>query len=150
MLGQELKAKWLAALRSGAYPQTGGMLRNEIGYCCLGVLASLVGKELPLTHTSQAAVLGQSAALRHCGAAWLDSIGLADLLGPVSPSLIVPSGTKVLISGPASVQSRLAAMNDSGTTFAAIADWIEENIEPNVAAKLIGTIEEKEEVNATV
>ena len=30
--------KWLGALRSGEYRQTSGMLRDERGYCCLGLV----------------------------------------------------------------------------------------------------------------
>jgi hypothetical protein len=29
--------KWVEALRSGEYTQTQGVLRDESGYCCLGV-----------------------------------------------------------------------------------------------------------------
>ncbi len=36
-LDPEFKAKWVAALRSGEYPQGKGCLKNEDGYCCLGV-----------------------------------------------------------------------------------------------------------------
>ena len=35
---EAIYAKWLAALRSGEYRQTSGMLRNERGYCCLGLV----------------------------------------------------------------------------------------------------------------
>lgn len=38
-MNAELKDKWLAALRSGEYQQTRSALKNEDGYCCLGVLA---------------------------------------------------------------------------------------------------------------
>lgn len=39
----ELKNKWLAALRSGQYTQTQGMLKScESGFCCLGVLADIM------------------------------------------------------------------------------------------------------------
>lgn len=40
----ELKAKWVAALRSGRFNQSVGSLRNDQSdaYCCLGVL-DLVG-----------------------------------------------------------------------------------------------------------
>lgn len=41
----DIKAKWVAALRSGQYAQTEGVLRNEEGYCCLGVLCDLYAKE---------------------------------------------------------------------------------------------------------
>ena len=41
----DIKAKWLAALRSGQYEQTIAVLRNNEGYCCLGVLCDLYAKE---------------------------------------------------------------------------------------------------------
>jgi hypothetical protein len=42
---QEIKEKWVAALRSGEYKQTKGYLHNEEGFCCLGVLTDLCAKE---------------------------------------------------------------------------------------------------------
>lgn len=45
-MNPEVKAKWLAALRSGKYAQGAGKLRtvnNE--YCCLGVLCDVAVKE---------------------------------------------------------------------------------------------------------
>ena len=41
----DIKAKWVAALRSGQYEQAEGVLRNDEGYCCLGVLCDLYAKE---------------------------------------------------------------------------------------------------------
>ena len=41
----EIKQKWVAALRSGEYEQTEGVLRNGNGYCCLGVLCDIYSKE---------------------------------------------------------------------------------------------------------
>jgi hypothetical protein len=40
----EIKAIWIAALRNGEYTQTTGTLRNDQGYCCLGVLCDLHAK----------------------------------------------------------------------------------------------------------
>ena len=40
-MNKEIKARWVDALRSGVYTQTTGALRNEKGYCCLGVLCDL-------------------------------------------------------------------------------------------------------------
>lgn len=38
-----LKAKWIAALRSGEYKQGGGALRSDDNsYCCLGVLCDII------------------------------------------------------------------------------------------------------------
>jgi len=46
----ELKARWIEALKSGNYPKTKAALHRTVatgdipaGYCCLGVLASIVG-----------------------------------------------------------------------------------------------------------
>lgn len=38
---KSIAKKWVAALRSGKYKQTKQQLKNEHGYCCLGVLASI-------------------------------------------------------------------------------------------------------------
>jgi hypothetical protein len=41
-MNQEIKAQWVAALRSGEYTQGKEALRNdEGGFCCLGVLCEL-------------------------------------------------------------------------------------------------------------
>lgn len=43
-MDQELKAKWIAALRSGDIKQARGELLNEKGeMCCVGVLGRLLG-----------------------------------------------------------------------------------------------------------
>ena len=42
-MNKRTKAKWLKALRSGNYKQTGNELHTPDGYCCLGVLASCMG-----------------------------------------------------------------------------------------------------------
>ena len=38
--------EWLEALRSGKYPQTKGHLRDDTGFCCLGVLCDLYNPSL--------------------------------------------------------------------------------------------------------
>lgn len=44
-MNEEIKAKWVAALRSGEYKQTTGVLRTKDHFCCLGVLCELAAKE---------------------------------------------------------------------------------------------------------
>jgi hypothetical protein len=44
-MNPEIKAKWVAALRSGEYKQGRGQLRSEDRFCCLGVLCDLHAKE---------------------------------------------------------------------------------------------------------
>lgn len=42
----DIKARWIAALRSGDYNQCRGKLVDEDGYCCLGVLAAIQKAEV--------------------------------------------------------------------------------------------------------
>lgn len=44
-MDQAVKAKWVAALRSGEYKQAKGALKDGGGFCCLGVLCDLHSKE---------------------------------------------------------------------------------------------------------
>lgn len=44
-MNQQIKEKWMNALRSGEYSQTKGCLRTKNGFCCLGVLCDLYSKE---------------------------------------------------------------------------------------------------------
>lgn len=44
-MNQQVKEKWIKALRSGEYKQCKKGLRVEDGYCCLGVLTDLYEKE---------------------------------------------------------------------------------------------------------
>lgn len=48
MENKELKAKWVAALRSGEYKQLtpgGSFWRNDGRHCCIGVLGELLGEQ---------------------------------------------------------------------------------------------------------
>jgi hypothetical protein len=42
-MNPEIKAKWIAALRSGEYAQGRYALRDGDHFCCLGVLCDVVG-----------------------------------------------------------------------------------------------------------
>jgi hypothetical protein len=44
-MNPQIKQKWVDALRSGDYQQTQRYLRTNSGFCCLGVLCDLYGKE---------------------------------------------------------------------------------------------------------
>lgn len=46
-MNPEIKAQWVAALRSGEYTQTCGHLHDNEGFCCLGVLTDLYIKAHP-------------------------------------------------------------------------------------------------------
>jgi hypothetical protein len=49
-MNQAIKEKWIQALNSGEYPQTRGCLKDDNGYCCLGVLSDLYQKETNIFH----------------------------------------------------------------------------------------------------
>lgn len=44
-MDQELKSKWIAALRSGKFKQGEGALCRDGAYCCLGVLCEVAGRD---------------------------------------------------------------------------------------------------------
>jgi hypothetical protein len=44
-VNEEIKEKWITALRSGEYAQTTHMLNDGKGMCCLGVLCDIYSKE---------------------------------------------------------------------------------------------------------
>jgi hypothetical protein len=44
-MNPELKHKWTAALRSGEYGQSSCVLKDDNGFCCLGVLCDIINKD---------------------------------------------------------------------------------------------------------
>lgn len=44
-MNKEIKDKWVKALTSGKYKQTTSFLKDNVGYCCLGVLCDIYRKE---------------------------------------------------------------------------------------------------------
>jgi hypothetical protein len=105
MTEQEIKTKWLEALRSGKYRQVQGTLKGitedgQEGYCCLGVLLSIQGIEPPVCVAEEKSLNG------------IDE-GPKDLY----------DRTAEIIG--ACVQEIGIDMNDSGNTFREIADAIE-------------------------
>jgi hypothetical protein len=105
----DLIKKWVAALRSGEYKQGKGTLHNTTDntYCCLGVLGRVWGlKQYKSAIEPRLCGYGSSATN------FLDD----EDFGKLAPKKSL------------AVQSDLARMNDSGKSFEAIADWIEENL----------------------
>ena len=100
----DIKAKWLEALRSGRYEQGTGRLRNYRNqFCCLGVLCDVLDNSKWSTFCS-APVYG-------------------DMVSGLSSDLL----DRVGISEGA--QDALIRQNDSvGASFKEIADWIEQNL----------------------
>lgn len=125
-MNPEIKARWVAALRSGEYKQTRSAMRRDGGHCCLAVLCAIhaaeTGQDLwVLVDAAEGkfryadddnsylpAIVMQWAGLRHC------------------------EGASVVIDG---ARGTLAEHNDGMLresrrcrTFAEIADAIEEQL----------------------
>lgn len=96
----ELRSKWIAALRSGDFKQGEGQLRSadRIKHCCLGVLCVVAG--IPITEDGERVDTDTGAGY--------DEIHE--------------------IIGGGEIAQTLYRKNDSGSSFADIADYIERNI----------------------
>jgi len=51
-MNQEVKAKWVEALRSGKYKQGRKTLKHAGRYCCLGVLCEVAGEPIERFHNN--------------------------------------------------------------------------------------------------
>ena len=109
-MNQEIKAKWLNALRSGEYKQTDDQLRDSQGYCCLGVLCDLHSKETN-TNWIQDTYLTEEVSLPRAVKIWINFVSA--------------NKTTVVIKN---VSRTLAEHNDDGRTFLEIADAIESQL----------------------
>jgi len=113
-MNPQIKQKWVSALRSGEYQQTKGFLRKEDGFCCLGVLCDLYGKENnvewePLTQYKNAYVFQYK---------------VADL----PPSVVEWAGVEDSNPYVNGGIGTLSGLNDRGSTFEQIAYVIEEHL----------------------
>ena len=100
----EIKAKWVAALRSGEYQQGQGMLRLDGEFCCLGVLCDVSG-------------IGK----------WTSTYCYMYGAGDIEETCLPMSLRDRLGVGP-DQEVHLMNMNDGGENFAGIADYIEEHL----------------------
>ena len=112
-MNPQIKQKWLNALRSGEYQQTKGFLRKEDGFCCLGVLCDLYGKEnnaeWNLANNGHNYEFQDKES--HLPSSVIEWAGVEDS----NPYIIGGIGT-------------LSGLNDKGFTFNEIADLIENHL----------------------
>lgn len=108
-LNLEVKAKWLAALRSGEYKQGRGFLQRDGKFCCLGVLCDLHDKETG----GEGWKSNNSCVKSYQGAQYMAPLTVARWAG-IEADL---SRDSVYL---------WASLNDEGKTFAEIADIIEQ------------------------
>jgi hypothetical protein len=114
----ELKKRWVESLRSGNYKQTPGRLKTDDGYCCLGVLCELSshfhGWTSPLVESHNNKITrSYLPSFSNCS-----SYGRSFLPEEVERAAVLPN----------EVSHRLVRMNDTGSTFAEIADYIDANL----------------------
>lgn len=111
-MNPRIKARWLKALRSGRYKQATGALRNDDGYCCLGVLCDLARRSKIGKWDDDANFEGCSSDLPEVVAEWAG-------LDSSDPYVPTSGGRRVALSN----------LNDYGRlTFKQIADYIEKSL----------------------
>ena len=108
-MNEEIKARWVEALRSGKYAQCIGVLKegDSLGtrsaYCCLGVLAEL-NNDLEMREDNDGLLNWRSSARQYS----MEFIPVEILA--------------------MKIQKKLADLNDTGYDFEYIAKEIEENV----------------------
>lgn len=102
-MNQEIKVKWLEALRSGKYQQGSMQLKDPFNntYCCLGVLCDITGCKWNASY----------ATYKQNSSNITVPMSLREELGLIGPDCRI-----------------LMEMNDRGTSFNEIADYIEKNL----------------------
>jgi hypothetical protein len=116
----ERAMKLVAALRSGNYTQTTGSLTNRVrdAYCCLGVACEISG----VAQWYQNEYLGEETMLPREVREYFD---FKTAVGRLHTDATRTS----IVTDKAGRRTTLTKMNDSGKSFAEIADFIEQNWE---------------------
>jgi hypothetical protein len=110
-MNPQIKQKWVDALRSGEYQQGQYCLRTDNGFCCLGVLCDLYGKE---NNVEWDLVNDDGNYEFHYQSERLP--------------LFVVEWAGVENDNPEICETSLSELNDKGSTFNEIADLIEEHL----------------------
>lgn len=111
-MDQDIKTRWVDALRTGRYQQGQGQLRNGDQFCCLGVLCDLLAPDEWRDIATRPGQVHRDDEHTYPSADILSNAGLVD------PDEEWISDT---VSG-------LAELNDNGYSFTEIADYIVENL----------------------
>lgn len=123
-MNADIKAAWVAALRSGEYQQGKGRLHivDTNSYCCLGVLCDLAKQAGIVEESPDGSFFSpdESAALKGNEGKHAWGNATFDLCWAVRDWAETPD-TNPMVAG-----HRLSSWNDGGTPFAKIADLIEE------------------------
>jgi len=112
-MNPQIKQKWVDALRSGEYQQGQNYLRTDNGFCCLGVLCDLYGKENNVEWNL--ANNGHNYEFQDNGSILPLSVMVWSGIEGQNPD--IDNGTETL-----------SGLNDNGYTFIEIADVIEKQL----------------------
>lgn len=122
----QIKKLWIEALRSGEYEQTQGCLRDETGFCCLGVLTDLYLKEHDEDWTAGDGIIcseNRNPYSAHEEVNYLpEDVRIWAGLLSQSPTVVTRESSQD------SGIEALANLNDSGKSFQEIAQIIEEQV----------------------
>jgi len=110
-MNPQIKQKWVDALRSGGYQQGRNYLRTDNRFCCLGVLCDLYGKENNVEWNFDE-----------------DGNYYRFQDHPASLPFPVIEWAGVGSHNPSIPGTSLVGLNDNGSTFNEIADFIEEHL----------------------
>ena len=120
-MNKRIKDRWIAALRSRKYKQCKGVLHDDNGYCCLGVLCDLhskskQGKEFGLKFEFKNGSYG----IKYY---YDNNVGI---LPEVVKEWAGLDDTDPILSE--KLEKSASDLNDSGKKFHEIADFIERNL----------------------
>lgn len=124
-MNPEVKARWVAALRSGDYRQANQVLRSGDSFCCLGVLCDVYAAEHGVKGWSQSRFDRDGDGYPNDVVCDWAGFGISgdDDAGALRCS--ADYDPKVEIVGK---RKHVSEHNDDGRTFAEIADAIEEQL----------------------
>jgi len=110
---EKIKKLWLEALRSGEYKQSKDELKNDNGYCCLGVLCDLHRKITKKKNNKwdKGKYLNADVDLPKEVMKWAK-------LDEINPTILINKKDR----------RSLAELNDNGKSFKQIANFIEKHL----------------------
>lgn len=115
-----IKDLWIVKLNNGEYQQTKSALRTERGFCCLGVLCDLYSKEKNIPWKK---ITEKDFEIEKCGGLLPKEV--MDWAGLNSDNpVIVPSDD----SRDLGYDITLSGMNDRGSSFKEISEFIKKNL----------------------
>ncbi len=119
-MNKEIKEKWITALKSDEYKQTINCLRDEHGFCCLGVLTDLYIKEKKLNWEEKQSTIFDPIRFKFNDETAILAEEVIEWAGVKDSNPYINESDQTSVS--------LAEYNDHGKPFVEIADLIEKHL----------------------